>query len=177
MLEKTLKSAMNKNMSFSINLDYRDIYNKQLIAMLKENILKFYEINKNNSNKIILEILENHEIKDYESFTKQLLEFQKIGALIAIDDFGSGYSNLSHIIGLSPHYLKIDGSLIKDIVTNQKSRKIVQGLVQLAKNLGMKTIAEFVANESIFNIVYDLGIDEFQGYYFAEPIRLEAITH
>jgi EAL domain-containing protein (putative c-di-GMP-specific phosphodiesterase class I) len=140
---------------------------------LKKNILKFYEVNKNTSNKIILEILENHEIKDYDAFNKQLLELKEIGALLAIDDFGSGYSNLSHIIGISPHYLKIDGSLIKDIVTNQKSKKIVRGLVQLAKELGIKTVAEFVANKDIFDVVYELGIDEFQGYYFAEPMSLK----
>lgn len=175
MLEKTMQSVMNKNMSFTINLDYRDIYNPKLLAMLKKNILKFYDINRANSNKIILEILENHEIKEYSSFNEQISELQDLGALIAIDDFGSGYSNLSHVIGISPHYLKIDGSLVKDIVTNQKSKKIVQGIVQLAKNLGIKTIAEFVANESIFDIVYELGIDQFQGYYFAEPMRLEDI--
>ncbi len=175
MLEKTILNAIDKNISFSINLDYRDIYNKKLIKMLKENIRKFYNSSKNNSHKITLEILENHEIKDYDSFTKQLLEFQELGALIAIDDFGTGYSNLSHIMGISPHYVKIDGSLIKNIVTNQKSRKIVQGLVQLAKNLGIKTIAEFVADKSIFDVVYDLGIDEFQGYYFSEPISLASL--
>ena len=177
MLEKTIKSVIDKDISVSINLDYRDIYNKQLLKMLKKNIEEFYKVNKNSSNKIILEILENHEIKDYKAFTEQILELQNLGADIAIDDFGSGYSNLSHIMGISPEYLKIDGSLIKDIVTNKKSRKIVQGLVQLAKNLGIKTIAEFVANKSIFDVTYELGVDQFQGYYFAEPMKLEDITN
>ena len=176
MLEKSILCATNKKISFSINLDYRDIYNEKLVKMLKKNIVKFYDLNKDNSNKIILEILENHEIKDYESFTKQILEFKKLGALVAIDDFGSGYSNLTHIMGISPHYLKIDGSLIKNIVTNQTSRKIVKSLVQLAKNLGIKTVAEFVANKDIFDVVYDLGVDEFQGYYFSEPVSCENIV-
>lgn len=175
MLEKTIQSAKDKNISISINLDYRDIYNKKIMTMLKKNILEFYEVNKDNTNKIILEILENHEIRDYDAFTSQIAELQEIGALIAIDDFGTGYSNLTHIIGISPHYLKIDGSLIKDIVTNEKSKKIVQGLVQLAKKLDIKTIAEFVADKNIFDVVYELGIDEFQGYYFAEPMSLDHI--
>lgn len=128
-----MKSVMDKNISFSLNLDYRDICNQKLTSMLKNYLYKFYELNKHNSNKIVLEILENHEIQNYNSFTKQLLEFQEIGALIAVNDFGFGYSNLSHIIGISPHYLKIDGSLIKDIVTNQKSKKSLKDLYNLQK--------------------------------------------
>ena len=138
--------------------------------------MKFNECHQQeNTNQIILEILEDDNIKDYSSFTEQLAQFRELGAQIAIDDFGSGFSNFSHIIGISPHYVKIDGSLIKDIHENEKSYEIVKAIIQFAKSLNIKTIAEFVSCKEIFDVAYNLGIDEFQGYYFAQPMSIEEI--
>jgi EAL domain-containing protein (putative c-di-GMP-specific phosphodiesterase class I) len=88
---------------------------------------------------------------------------------IAIDDFGSGYSNFEHILNLNVDILKIDGSLIKNIATNENAKKIVKTINIFAKECNIKTIAEYVANEEIFNIVKELNIDMFQGFYFSEP--------
>ncbi len=175
MIDKTINAMIDKNISFSINLDYRDIYNVNLMNMLKSYIVKFMKINKNSTNRVILEILEGQQIKDYDSFSEKLREIKELGALIAIDDFGSGFSNLTHIVGIAPHFIKIDGTLVKNIDTNQNSRKIIQAIVEMAKNLGIKTIAEFVSSKEIFDIVYELGIDEFQGYYFGKPVPLSDI--
>ena len=172
MIEKSIQSMRDKGVSVSVNLDYNDIYNNDLKDMFKREIKEFC---KSNTNKIILEVLEDREIKDYKSFSKKLKRFRQIGALIAIDDFGSGYSNLAHVIGLEPHYIKIDATLVKDIDTNINSRKVVQSIVQLAKSLGIKTIAEFVSSKEIFDIVYELGADEFQGYYFGKPISIDEV--
>ena len=174
MIEKTLALMKDKNISFSINLDYGDVYNRNLMDMLKT-YLSEHKKTDINHNKVILEILEDQQIKDYQSFSKKLEKIKKLGALVAIDDFGSGYSNLSHIVGIDPQYIKIDATLVKNIDTNKNSRKIVQGIVHLAKNLGIKTIAEFVSSEKIFEIVYELGVDEFQGYYFGKPAPIDEV--
>ncbi len=175
MIEKTLALMKDKNISFSINLDYGDVYNRNLMDMLKTYLSALKKTDTNHHNKVILEILEDQQIKDYQSFSKKLEKMKKLGALVAIDDFGSGYSNLSHIVGIDPQYIKIDATLVKNIDTDKNSRKIVQGIVHLAKNLGIKTIAEFVSSEKIFEIVYELGVDEFQGYYFGKPAPIDEV--
>jgi EAL domain-containing protein (putative c-di-GMP-specific phosphodiesterase class I) len=78
-------------------------------------------------------------------------------------------SNYTNIIELEPNYLKIDGSLIKDIANNKNSKNIVISIVSFAKASGIKTIAKFVSNKEIANIYSDIGVDESQGYYFFEP--------
>ena len=96
---------------------------------------------------------------------------QKQRISIALDDFGSGYSNLNHIISFHCDYVKLDGALIKNIKEDSKSLAIVRSVVSFTKELGIKVIAEYVANKEIFEITKKLGIDEFQGFYLSKPLR------
>ena len=88
---------------------------------------------------------------------------------IAIDDFGTGYSNFVYLMKLNADYIKIDGSLIKEINTNEQAQIVVSTIVDFAKKMGIKTIAEFVENEAILNKIIELDIDYSQGYFFSEP--------
>lgn len=88
---------------------------------------------------------------------------------IAIDDFGSGYSNFEYLLKMKVDYLKIDSSLIKDLHSKSESRAIVETIVSFSKKLGIQTIAEFVHCEEVFNIVKSIGIDYSQGFYLGEP--------
>jgi len=178
LIQSAIDTMKTKGVSLSLNINLSDIYNHNLIDMLREEIISFNKFNQANGtpqNHIILEILENDNIEHYHLLSKKLVQFKQVAAKIAIDDFGSGYSNFSHIIGISPHYLKIDASLIKDIDTNRKSYEMVKAIVQFAKSLSIKTIAEFVSSKAIFDITYELGVDEFQGYYFGKPMSIEEI--
>ena len=173
LIDKATRLMQDKEVALSININQRDMHNEQLTTMLKERIISF---NDDTCDKhIILEVLEDDDIHNYTLFKEQLSLFKDLGAKIAIDDFGSGFSNFSHIIGVSPYYVKIDGSLIKELDTNVNSYAIVKAIIQFAKSLGIKTIAEFVSSKEIFDVAYGLGIDEFQGYYFAEPLSIEKI--
>ena len=91
---------------------------------------------------------------------------------LAIDDFGSGYSNYKHVLKLNSDILKIDGSLIKNILEDKDSLYVVESIVNFAKKINIKTVAEFVENEEIFNKLKEIGVDYFQGYYFSKPIML-----
>jgi len=95
---------------------------------------------------------------------------------VAIDDFGSGYSNFEQLLKLDIDYIKIDGSLIKDITTNRENEIVTKTIVSFAKELGIKTIAEFVSTEDTFNKVKSLGIDYAQGYYIGKPAPLKNYT-
>ena len=91
------------------------------------------------------------------------------GVQIAIDDFGTGYSNFERLLEYKPDILKIDWSLIKNILTNPTNRNIVETIVMFAQKQHMKTVAEFVEDETIFHLVKAMGIDYSQGYAFGKP--------
>lgn len=165
-IEKSFETMKYSKYNFSINLSYEDIYNQTLLLLIKELIGKNPDIGK----RLIIEILESENIDDLELMNDFIKEFKKLGVKIAIDDFGAGYSNYTHILSLNPDYIKIDGSLIKHIDTDKKSYAIVKAIINSAKDLNIKIIAEFVHSKEVFDIVNDLGVDEFQGFYFSEPV-------
>ena len=164
-LEKSFQKFENLPFEFSVNISYEDIENPDFLDFIKE-LLKKYNI----SNKVVFEILEDESIKNYNLLISFVDEVKALGCKVAIDDFGSGYSNFEHLLKMNIDYLKIDASLIKNIATNENSYKITKTIIEFAKNLNLKTIAEFVENEEIFNIVRSLGADYSQGYFFSAPI-------
>jgi len=164
-----LKNAfeiLNKtDKEISINLSFLDI-DSELIRHKIYNLLK---TNKENANRVIFELLEDESIENLGLVKEFINETKKYGVKIAIDDFGSGYSNFSRLLELQPDILKIDGSLIKHIETDEFSKSIVKSIVTFAKENNIQTVAEFVENENIANIITDLGIDYSQGYFYAKP--------
>ena len=75
------------------------------------------------------------------------------------------------ILAIRPDYIKIDGSLIKNIDTDNDSLQLVKSIIRFSQELNIKTIAEFVHSEEVFNIIHELGVDEFQGFYFSPPVK------
>ena len=153
----------------SINLTIEDISNIRTFNFIIEQLSK----NKNNEF-ITFELVETEGIDDFELFDKFVNTIRKFGANISIDDFGTGYSNFSYLTKMEPDFLKIDGSLIKNI-ENEKDFDVVKSIVDFAKMYNIKTIAEFVENEDIYILVKELGIDYSQGYHFGRPVPFEDI--
>lgn len=149
---------------FSINLSIKDILNEQISEYILE-MLQKYGI----GSRVVFEIVESESIENFEGVINFINLVKNHKCKIAIDDFGTGYSNFEYLIKLKADYLKIDGSLIKNINNDNNALIVVSTIVDFSKKLGMKTIAEFVENEEIFNTVKDLGIDYSQGYYFSAP--------
>jgi EAL domain-containing protein (putative c-di-GMP-specific phosphodiesterase class I) len=121
---------------------------------------------------ITFEILESEGINNYNEITSFIKIVKKYGATISIDDFGTGYSNFEYLIKLNFDYLKIDASMIKNIDKDEKSQLVTKTIVDFAKRIGVKTIAEFVSSKSILAKVQELDIDYAQGYYLGEPTTL-----
>ncbi|NPA60393.1 MAG: EAL domain-containing protein, partial [Epsilonproteobacteria bacterium] len=88
---------------------------------------------------------------------------------IAIDDFGTGYSNFEYLMRLEPDFIKIDGSIIKEILVDKKSEIITSVIVDFAKKMNIQVIAEYVETEAIYIKTKELGVNKSQGYYFSEP--------
>jgi len=167
MIETSLLFFINKAEKISINLSPGDLFNAEIMDTLIENIKKF-----DTPSKIVIEITEQDNVENFERFVHGINILRRLGVLIAIDDFGSGYANFAHILVIKPDYLKIDGTLVSKIITNSDTKILVKSIVSFAKELKIKTIAEYVENEEIFELLKAYGVDEFQGYYFGKPIDL-----
>ncbi|MBW6488339.1 MAG: EAL domain-containing protein [Sulfurimonas sp.] len=154
----------DKNIEFSINLSINDILEANISDYILM-MLEKYDI----GSKVVFEIVESEYIENVDGVLNFIAAVKKYECKIAIDDFGTGYSNFEYLIKLKADYLKIDGSLIKNMDSDQNAFLVVSTIVDFSKKLGMKTIAEFVESEAIFKIVKDLGIDYSQGYYFSAP--------
>ncbi len=162
---KAFKKAKESSSSITVNLSIQDIVNKDIVKMIVD------ELQKNSiANLITFEILESESITDYEKVISFISIVKKLGCKIAIDDFGSGYSNFSYLLRLKPDYIKIDGSLVKNIHLDENSYLITKTINDFAHSLGMKTIAEFVHCEDVLRLLEEIGVDEYQGFYFSEPL-------
>jgi EAL domain-containing protein (putative c-di-GMP-specific phosphodiesterase class I) len=167
-LENSFKKLLEIKQKISINISPIDIETKRI----KERIYELLEEYKDSANRVSFELLEDENIKSFNEVTEFIKVVKSYGVTISIDDFGSGYSNFERLSFYSPDIVKIDGSLIKDIDTNEHSQNLVETIVSFSKKEGLKTVAEFVENESIFNKLKDMGIDYSQGYYFGKPEEL-----
>ena len=121
------------------------------------------------STRVTFELLESEAVSDFKKLERFISEVKRHGAKIAIDDFGSGYSNFSYLTKMSADYIKIDGSLIRNIDVDKSSLLVVETIVDFAKKLGIKTVAEYVHSSVVMDKVKELGIDYSQGFYIDEP--------
>jgi PAS domain S-box-containing protein len=164
-LEHSFSILKNCNVDISINLSAIDIEQRHT----REKILKLLENNRTHASRVVFELLEDENIKEFEVIKEFIRNVKDFGVKIAIDDFGAGYSNYERLLDYQPDILKIDGCLIRNIETSSYSLSVVKSIVTFAKEQNIQTIAEFIENESIFNIIKELGVDFSQGYYFGKP--------
>ncbi|MBE9525509.1 MAG: EAL domain-containing protein [Proteobacteria bacterium] len=164
-LDNSFKALNHTTMDISINLSVLDIEKPST----REKIFQYLEANKQNASRVVIELLEDESAKDFKTITSFISQVKKLGVQIAIDDFGAGYSNYERLLDYQPDILKIDGSLVSNIVNNAYSLSIVASIVSFAQQNNIKTIAEFVENEAIYEVLKNLDVDYSQGYYFGKP--------
>ena len=168
-VEQSCRQFADRTMNFSINLSVEDINNETTVAFIKERIAHYGV-----AGKITFEILETEGIANYQSVANFIGQVHAMGCKVAIDDFGSGYSNFEHMMRLHVDFIKIDGSLIRSIDHDEYAQIIVQTIVEFAKKLGIQTVAEYVHSESVYEAVKALKIDRSQGFFLAKPAPLDA---
>lgn len=164
MVVKTFETFKDNKFSFSINLTVEDIFNSDFIEFLFTKV-KYYNI----ADRLIFELVESEGIENFEEVNRFIQKSKEYGCKIAIDDFGTGYSNFEYLLKIDTQFIKIDGSMIKNIDTDQNSKDVVKTIVDFAKARNIQTIAEFVSSKEIFEQVKTLNIDFSQGYFIAEP--------
>jgi len=121
---------------------------------------------------ICFEVTETAAVANIEAAAEFINELKHLGCRFALDDFGSGLSSYTYLKNLPVDYLKIDGSFVRDMETDTIDCAMVSSIHQLARVIGIKTIAEFVENEGIRNKLAEIGVDYAQGYGISRPMPL-----
>lgn len=150
---------------FTINISMDDMDDPETVSTMLEILQERPSL----ENRVIFEILESESIDNYPQVSTFIQLVKAYGCKIAIDDFGSGYSNFEYIPRLNIDYLKINGELIKNITKNPQNRFIVENIHNFAAGLGIRTVAEYVEDQGILDELREIRVDYLQGYYFGAP--------
>lgn len=168
MITKVLDEFENRDEAISINISLYDIesvtFREWLIARLQ--VYRMPE-------RVIIEFVETEDCSDLNLMKEFIKDVHDCGSKIAIDDFGSGYSTFATIANLNPDFIKIDGSIVSEISTNDVNLKILNTICYLAKSLSINTIAEYVDNAAVQALVEENNVNHSQGFYFSKPKPLE----
>ncbi len=155
----------NPEISLSINVSGMTAVDPVWLHQLHEHL----EARPDVAPRLILEITETvalDDIADSSRFVRSLNEF---GCRVALDDFGAGYTSFRHLRGLNVDLVKIDGSFVRDLPTNQDNQLFVRTLINLAKGIGLKTVAEWVENEAEAELLRGEKVDYLQGWHYGKP--------
>ena len=176
---RNLFSWINQNNSisvskckFSFNISALSINDHELGNYIinlakKENI---------NPGKINIEVTERVAISNMKRCYDFMVELKKAGFSFSLDDFGSGYCSFKYIQTLPFDVIKIDGSFIKDLETNKQNWTITKAVTDIAKAYNRKTVAEYIENKEIADIVSEIGVDFGQGYYYSKPFPITQLS-
>jgi len=168
-IKKSFEAFEKSEHEVSINITIDDIFNEDI-----KNFIYDYVQNSPASKRVTFEIVETENIENFQIVEEFITKVKSFGCKIAIDDFGTGYSNFEYLMRLQADFIKIDGSIIKEILHDKKSELITSVIVAFAKELQIEVVGEYVENKEIYEKLQALGVQNFQGYYFHQPsITLE----
>jgi Amt family ammonium transporter len=139
-------------------------------------IVSKIKLHKINPELLCFEITETAAISHLSTAIHFMNVLKKLGCTFALDDFGSGLSSFSYLTSLPVDYLKIDGAFVMDIDKDPMHYAMVKSINEVGQVMGIKTIAEFAASESIIKNLRNIGVDHAQGYAVARPVPLSSIT-
>ncbi|MET4000861.1 EAL domain-containing protein [Marinobacterium sp. MBR-109] len=150
-----------------INLSPRSILVRDFLQTLHE-LTQRYRLN---PSRIVFEITERDTVKNMGLLENFVRSLKDSGYLMAIDDFGSGFSSFHYLKYLPIDFVKIEGEFIANMGNDPRDLAFVVSITELAKKLNLKTVAEFVETEEVLQMVRDVGIDYAQGYHIGRPSR------
>ena len=148
------------NISLSINLSADMLSNPDAFSIIS-GLLKRYKLE---AKHFIFEVTESQAVTRLQAAHDLILQIGSIGGSFALDDFGVGFSSMSYLKQLPVHYLKIDGSFVKNLTACREDRLFVGAINSVGKGMGIKTIAEFVENQDILEVLDEMGVEYAQGY-------------
>jgi len=165
MLTAYREMLQTRGLSISINMSGQSFGDENCIAQLVQGLKEA----KLPPGCVMIEITEQAAVTNLARAHAMIRQLQTLGCRFALDDFGTGSNSLSYLKELQISRIKIDGSFVRDILTNRNSLATVQAVVGLAKALRIETVAEYVESEEIAVAVRGLGVDYAQGYAYGKP--------
>ncbi len=163
------KDMGRDDLYISVNISPKDFYFVNVYHIFLD-LLEKYDINPKN---LKLEITETAIVMDLSRQLELISRLRQTGFVVEMDDFGSGYSSLNMLKDIHVDVLKIDMAFLKKAEDEERSKKILQMVITLSKQLGMPVITEGVEREEQVRFLAEMGCDIFQGYYFAKPMPAE----
>jgi len=164
-LKRSADAICEFDVDVSVNISIHDIVRPEFLLLVDE----VHEKIRGKKGRIIFEILESDELVELDKCIWFIDYISRYGFRIAIDDFGSGYSNYSSLVNLPIDIVKIDGSLIRKIKNDENAKMLVEGIVHFCKKSNKKTVAEYVEDVEVYESLKSMDIDFLQGYYLAQP--------
>lgn len=158
-------SRLGRKITFSMNLSGKHLGDEEMLEYIKTSLRETGA----DPECIVFELTETAAIRDLSSAVAFVKELKDTGCKFSLDDFGVGFTSFVHLIDMSVDFIKIDGSFIRHLPERQRDRILVATIAEMAKGLGIKTIAEYVDKEETLKILKDLGVDYAQGYYIGRP--------
>jgi diguanylate cyclase (GGDEF)-like protein/PAS domain S-box-containing protein len=152
----------------SVNLSGQSLNDDSFLDFIIEKMEAF----KVPPGKLCFEITETAVIASLYKAGHMIAELKSLGCQFALDDFGSGLSSFQYLKNLNVDKLKIDGAFIKDVATDPVDHAMVKAIVQIGREMGIETIAEYVENGQILACLEELGVDHAQGFYIARPAAI-----
>lgn len=167
-----LSQPQYQNLHFSINLSGQSLSDK---SFMQKCIVQI-ENSEVNADRLCFEITETAMIANLSNAIHSVSILRELGCKVSLDDFGSGLSSFSYLKNLPVDFLKIDGSLIRELENDPINVTMVESIIHIGHSMGLKTIAEYVENDAILKIVTAMKIDFVQGYGIARPVPLEELN-
>lgn len=153
--------------SIAVNVSGRSFDDPQLPQYIQA-LLERYQVS---PKRLLVELTETSAVSDMTDAQRFIDALRSTGCVVCLDDFGVGFASFAYLKQLKADVLKIDGLFIRDLQNDHDSQVFVRGMVSIAHDLGKTTIAEFVENEAIFNMLVEFGVDQVQGYWLDKPQR------
>jgi EAL domain-containing protein (putative c-di-GMP-specific phosphodiesterase class I) len=165
-------AAAGKRTRFAVNLSARALDDERLVRVIRKELA----LAKVDPASICFEITESAAILDAEKAQRLICGLTDLGCEFALDDFGVGFSSFSRLKDLPIHELKIDGSLIQELRENPVDQHMVRAIVELARGLGMRVVAEYVQDDASVELLRGYGVDYGQGYHLGRPIPVGELS-
>ena len=156
----------NSDLFISVNISPKDFYFVDVVSEIRKLVEEFGL----EPSKLRIEITETVMMNDAENRMHILDDFRKLGFIVEMDDFGSGYSSLNMLKDMPVDVLKIDMKFLGKTSDKAKARTIVKNIIKLSKELGITALTEGVETQDQYEILAEMGCNLFQGYYFAKPM-------
>ncbi len=157
--------ASHSHISFTINLSGLSVGEPKMLSLIESEL----ERTGLDRNRVIFEVTESAAFQDIGRAIEFIDRIKALGCRIALDDFGVGFSSFSYLKQLQADILKIDGSFIREIHQSKHDQLFVKALVDVARGMGMMTVAEFVESKEVYEVIRGIGVDYAQGYYIGKP--------